>query len=383
VEGPWSEPRRLNVGEIDPGHVVGPDGKRYLHVSGGHAVDLADNGIAVAGELKKVYDGWPIPDAWRVECFCLESPKLLFRDGWYHLFSAQGGTGGPSTSHMVVEARSRSPIGPWENSPLNPVIHNNSPTNRWWSRGHGTVFEASPGSWWIVYHAYDRDHLSLGRQTLMEPVEWTSSGWARVPARLNPAGPLTAPALTAAPLPPLERSDEFAGPSLGMQWQFWDEFNPGRIQFQSNSLVMIGKGTSPADCGPMACMPGDNAYEVTVELQVQTEALAGLILFYNPRSYVGLGITKDALWAGERGELKRLSSPEASPNIWLRLVNDHGEVDFLAGPRPDALRKVYSSINVRGYSHHTFGGFLSLRPALFCAGRAQAVFRHFRYSPLQ
>ena len=105
----------LEVGEIDPGHVVGPDGKRYLHYSGGKVVGLADDGLSVTGELKKVYDGWPIPESWRIECFCLESPKLFFKGDYYHLISAQGGTAGPSTSHMVVQARSRTPVGPWEN----------------------------------------------------------------------------------------------------------------------------------------------------------------------------------------------------------------------------------------------------------------------------
>jgi xylan 1,4-beta-xylosidase len=122
IEGPWSKPVLLNVGEIDPGHVVGPDGKRYLHYSKGTAVGLADDGLSVTGELKKVYDGWPFPESWRTEGFCLESPKLFFKDGYYHLISAQGGTAGASTSHMVVQARSRTPLGPWDNSPCNPVI---------------------------------------------------------------------------------------------------------------------------------------------------------------------------------------------------------------------------------------------------------------------
>ena len=64
-------------------------------------------------------DGYT-PKSWETEGddMYLESPKLLFKDGYYYMTSAEGGTAGPATSHMCVMARSRSIFGPWENSPL-------------------------------------------------------------------------------------------------------------------------------------------------------------------------------------------------------------------------------------------------------------------------
>jgi xylan 1,4-beta-xylosidase len=283
---------------------------------------------------------------------------------------------------MVVDARSRSPLGPWENSPFNPIVHTASPDEKWWSRGHGTVFEAATGQWWMVYHAYERDNRPLGRQTLLEPVEWTAEGWARVPQSVDPAQPMAAPNLPAAPLPPLERSDRFAGSELGMQWQFWGEYDPGRFSFRDRALVLTGKGKSLADCGPLACMAGHASYRVEVDVELEGEAQAGLILFYNPAFYAGLGISADALWAGERGQLRKTKYPNPDRRMLLRIVCDHNDVDFLAGPDAGSLEKVYQSINVSGYTHHTLGGFLSLRPALYCAGKGRAVFRNFRYTPL-
>src|SRR2546430_5160656 len=35
IHGPWSDPVDLNIGNIDPGHAVSPDGKRFLFFSGG------------------------------------------------------------------------------------------------------------------------------------------------------------------------------------------------------------------------------------------------------------------------------------------------------------------------------------------------------------
>jgi beta-xylosidase len=382
IEGPWSKPIDLKIGEIDPGHVVGPDGKRYLHMSGGNVVELADDGLSVVGGLKKVYDGWPIPTNWRVECFCLEAPKLLLRDGWYHLFSAQGGTGGPSTSHMVVEARSRTPVGPWENSPYNPVIHTSRQTEQWWSQGHGTVFEATADKWWMVYHGYDRTNLPLGRQTLMVPIEWTKDGWAHIPNGIDPSKPIATPKVNGSHFPHFELSDDFTGSKLGLQWQFWDEYDPNRFSFTNNSLIIKGKGASPADCRPLTCMAGHTNYELEVEVEIEGDAQAGLVLFYNPAFYAGLGISDDVLWAGERGELRKTKTPAKNRKMLLRLVCDHNEVDFFAGPDHHSLRKVYNSINVSGYSHHTLGGFLSLRPALYCAGKGQAIFKNFRYLPI-
>ncbi|MGV2686503.1 family 43 glycosylhydrolase, partial [Clostridium perfringens] len=50
--GPWSKPIHLGIKGIDPGHTVGPDGKRYLHMSGGDFVELTADGLAVTGEVR-------------------------------------------------------------------------------------------------------------------------------------------------------------------------------------------------------------------------------------------------------------------------------------------------------------------------------------------
>ena len=50
--GPWSEPVDLKLTKhIDPGHVVGEDAKRYLFLSGGDRVQLADDGLSITGPV--------------------------------------------------------------------------------------------------------------------------------------------------------------------------------------------------------------------------------------------------------------------------------------------------------------------------------------------
>ena len=93
MAGPWSEPVDLGIrGRIDPGHVVGEDGERYLFLSAGYRVRLTPDGLATAGPVEKVYDGWKYPDDWVTEAYALEGPKMLRRGDWFYMVSAVGGT---------------------------------------------------------------------------------------------------------------------------------------------------------------------------------------------------------------------------------------------------------------------------------------------------
>ena len=187
--GPWSKPIAVGINDIDPGHVVGPDGTRYLYTAGGHVTQLTADGLSAVGERKQVYQGWQLPDDWKTEGFWLESPKLTRRGDYYYLICAEGGTAGPPTSHMSVVARSKSPLGPWENSPHNPLIHTYSADEGWWSVGHGTLVSTPDDRWYFVYHGYRKDFQTLGRNTLMEPIEWTADGSPRRPdARADGGG---------------------------------------------------------------------------------------------------------------------------------------------------------------------------------------------------
>jgi xylan 1,4-beta-xylosidase len=96
--GPWSEPVDLKLTRhIDPGHVVGEDGKRYLFLSGGDRVQLADDGLSTAGPVIHVYDPWHYPEVWVVESFSPEGPKVLRHGEYFYMVLAVGGTAGPPT----------------------------------------------------------------------------------------------------------------------------------------------------------------------------------------------------------------------------------------------------------------------------------------------
>lgn len=136
IRGPWSKPVDLKINGIDIGHIVGENGKRYLFVSDGNRsmpmVQLSDEGLSVVGQKKPVYAGWEFPKDWKTEGLWLESPKLIKRGDYFYLTTAEGGTAGPATSHMVVSARSKSVAGSWEkwitiaeNIDVSQMHHNN------------------------------------------------------------------------------------------------------------------------------------------------------------------------------------------------------------------------------------------------------------------
>jgi len=59
AEGPWSEPVSLGLPDhIDPGHAVGEDGSRWLFLSGGDRIRLAEDGLSTVGAVEHVYDPW-------------------------------------------------------------------------------------------------------------------------------------------------------------------------------------------------------------------------------------------------------------------------------------------------------------------------------------
>ncbi len=387
IQGPWSEPIDLKVGQIDPGHAVGPDGRRYLFLSGGHLVPLADDGLSIAGALKKIYDGWQYPADWIVTGFALEGPKIARRGDYYHMLNAQGGTAGPPTSHMVVSARAGSPDGPWENSPHNPIVRTWSRDEKWWSKGHATLVEGPDGKDWLVYHAYENGFYTLGRQTLLEPVVWTDDGWFKA-AGYDVARPIPKPAGGAAVVHGLPFSDDFSTDKIGVQWAFHDPAGDysTRYRLENNSLVLQGQGQSPADCSPLTFLAGDQAYQMEVEIEIADGARAGLILFYNEKLYAGLGFDREHFFRHRYGtdktQLRPKNAAQPGTRLWLRLVNDRHVVSLFHSADGHRWSRYGEGMEVSGYHHNVAGGFVSLRPALYAAGRGEVRFRNFRYQAL-
>jgi xylan 1,4-beta-xylosidase len=318
INGPWSEPIDLKINLIDPGHITDNAGKRYLYFSNGGFVPLSDDGLSVIGEVQHKYSGWPIPREWSIECFCLESPKLMKRGEYYYLTAAQGGTAGPATSHMVVSARSKSPFGPWENSPYNPIIRTKESSEKWCSKGHGTLFEDAIGKWWIVFHGYENGYYNMGRQTLLEPIEWTSDGWFKSPEGIKTDEPIKRPIVTIANSS-FTLNDNFEGDKLRPHWQFFGEYNTGRFNISNNTLVIKSEGNSISNCSPLLCTPSDHSYTADIEMFIEGKAIGGLVLFYNNTTYSGVLADKENILTNLRGWQVTAEKEVIKNHVFLRL----------------------------------------------------------------
>lgn len=382
IQGLWSDPVDLKIGNIDPGHVTDDEGKRYLYFSSGGYVPLSNDGLSVIGDIKNVYEGWTIPREWVIECFCLEGPKLIKRDAYYYLTVAEGGTAGPVTGHMIISARSRSPLGPWENSPYNPIIRTKKNSEKWCSKGHGTLFEDTDGNWWMIFHGYENGHYNMGRQTLLEPVEWTDDGWYKTPDGIRTDKPIKKPAGTASNMI-YTLNDSFEGNKLKPHWKFFGEYDTSRFHLADNSLIISAKGKSVGDCSPLLCIPSHHSYVTEVELFIEGDAIGGLVLFYNSNAYSGILADKENILANLRGWQFPTEKGVIKNHVFLRLKNLSNTVDMYYSLDGENWNKIENSLEVSAYHHNVLGGFLSLRIGLCSIGKGKVKFKNFIYRPMK
>src|SRR5690606_852005 len=171
-EGPWSDPIWVAQDGIDPSLFFDRDGTAIYTTSSGGAlqsrIDAATG--ALLSEPKVVWQGtggqYP------------EAPHLYLREGWYYLLLSEGGT---EYGHMVTMARSRSPWGPFEASPQNPLLTHRSWRSPIQAVGHADLVDTASGRWFAVClgvrpNGYPPAY-HLGRETFLAPVRWGDDGF--------------------------------------------------------------------------------------------------------------------------------------------------------------------------------------------------------------
>lgn len=285
--GPYKDGGRIVRG-YDPGFFADDDEQLYLTKAGGEIYRLSADGL----------------EADEVPLFTVaggEGPEIFKRNGYYYYIISPGGTR-PYQDHMIMSYRSESLEGPWEEDPTNPVMHAPHTTGaKFQGPGHGEVFQAHNGQWYLTYHAYELSHYSLGRQMCLEPVTWTDEGWWRpvngkIPSESNPAPALRQVAYQ------LQDSDEFDSADLGKQWFFHAEPDysgrswsltekPGSLRIKTRE----GDISSPTGAAGLFLQrvmykAFDIVAEVTFDAQEGHEA-AGIHLYHDPEKNIWLTTT--------------------------------------------------------------------------------------------
>ncbi|WP_185020843.1 glycoside hydrolase family 43 protein [Histidinibacterium lentulum] len=182
--GDWSDAVWLDDGGFDPSLFFDADGTCYYTR---RTLDLAS--LERGGDLGPVVQGVLDPGTGRLgplraitpgpRGWCsndIEGPHLYRIGAWYYLFAAEGGTW---AGHMQTVARSRSPWGPFEPCPWNPVLtHRHRVMHPLQTLGHAELVEDASGGWWALALGVRKrgQHHLLGRETMLAPVEWRD-GW--------------------------------------------------------------------------------------------------------------------------------------------------------------------------------------------------------------
>ena len=157
-----------------------------------------------------------------------------------------------------------------------------------------------------------------------------------------------------------------------------------RAKYGPGALVIAAKGRGPADSPPLTCPVGERRYEAEITLELQGAAEAGLLLFYNHKAFVGVGFDKDAIKtfsaAEEQGWMKTKTGAQ---RLRIRVTNDDHVVTYRYSRDDGATWQLHGlRMEVSGIHHNVFGGFLSLKLGIYCAGSGAVRMSRFSYRAL-
>lgn len=246
-----------------------------------YAQPLSEDGTRLVGEMRELISN---TEPWEAQL--VEGPFITRRAGYFYMFYSGNACCGRECNYALGVARAKQLLGPWEKYSGNPILKGN---DEWKCPGHGSIVSDPSGRDYLMYHAYHpKDFTYVGRQALLDDVEWTADGWAKINAGQGPSG------RAAAPLGISERNrehvfyEEFLTPVLRPGWQWIQSNKPGiRINTGSGGRLVL----SPAPTHAGDVIGGVVGWWTTVGDYVATTRVNMTSL--QPNVYAGLGAYGD------------------------------------------------------------------------------------------
>ena len=325
--GPWSDPARIpSAVGIDPDLAWDDDGTCLMTYAG---FDLhgAEGQLGIVQSAIDPLTGEVLTERRRLWGGTggkfPEGPHLYRVGEWWYLLIAEGGT---ERGHAVTIARSRSPQGPFESNPANPILTHRGTGEPVQNTGHADLVERPDGSWAIVYHGVRARGSSpewhvLGRETFADEVAW-EDGWPVLAGHIEPA-------------PEVLAREELTGATLPPSWVAASRFPAEVVVREDDGWRVTAKGAEPVVVGRR-----QEHLHARVRARLAVEGTGGLTVRIDPRHALDLEVsdgTARAVWAvGDVRHVLGERPAGADDVLELRLLPSDGH-EFSTARGPDVV----------------------------------------------
>jgi xylan 1,4-beta-xylosidase len=307
IEGDWSDPVYINSSGFDPSLFHDDDGRKWFvnmlwdHRPGNNrfagivAQEYSAREKKLVGERVNIFPGTALG--------LTEAPHLYKRNGFYHLITAEGGTG---WGHAVTMARSKNLLGPYELHPDTTVLSARSRPDAPLQRtGHADLVETQDGETYMVYLCgrplKNRGRCTLGRETAIQKMRWRD-GWLYTEGEAGlPQATTPAPKLKDHPFPPAPERDDFDSATLPIDFQWLRTPYPETVfslAARPGHLRLYGRETigSLFTQGLVARRQQSHCYSAQTAMDFEPahfQQAAGLVCYYGGNKFHYLHVTHD------------------------------------------------------------------------------------------
>lgn len=303
-KGPWSQPKFLPFGGIDPSIFNDEDGRSYVVYNeapigkplyDGHRAiwiwEINLTKLEMIGKPKLIVNGGV--DISKKPVW-IEGPHIYKRNGAYYLIAAEGGT---SVNHSQVVLKSENVMGdyiPYKNNPIltqrdldpnrkNPIT----------SAGHAKFVTTQNGETWAVFLAtepYRDNFYNTGRQTFLLPVKFENDWPIILDAGKEIPRIVSKPNLK--PQNPLKSNPMLE--YLGIRGDYNDsfKFDKNKIIALPNTAQLGDVKANPSFIGLRQKQMNADASSILNMNNLENGAEAGLVAFQNDNFYFFCGIER-------------------------------------------------------------------------------------------
>ncbi len=321
------------MGSLDPFFIRDETGKPFLiwkedgndrqQPTWLYAQQLDESLTKLVGKPKKLFrnegSGW--------ENHVIEGADVIKHGDYYYLFYSGNACCGRACNYALGVARSKTLLGKWEKNPANPILPAN---DVWQCPGHGTIVKTPDGSDFLLYHAYRKrfDAFNIGREALLDKVEWTTDGWATINGGRGASNSASLPIASSKQQKNSAFVDEFDSPILNPNWQM--PLSPTEtIDLKSGTLSFAADDASEAVIATRTVSGNYLATTLVKAANMTAEEIVGLSAYSWRGNAVGIGFGagKVSVFRREDNKQQIAASADVKPsqNIYLRMIANDGE----------------------------------------------------------